>query len=113
VSKRILVVEEQSDNRKIIRDTLAGTDYEIIEAENGEEALAAIAKQRPRPRRRSIIVLHRRLPLPGRFLLRHTLVANGPKRPILRCNRMSAFRGIATVAGHAQKGMMASGLVRQ
>ena len=47
MSKRILVVEDQADNRKIIRDTLAGTDYEIIEAENGEEALAAIAKQRP------------------------------------------------------------------
>ena len=27
--------------------SLAGTDYEIIEAENGEEALAAVAKQRP------------------------------------------------------------------
>ena len=47
MSKRILVVEDQADNRKIIRDTLAGTDYEIIEAENGEEALAAIAKARP------------------------------------------------------------------
>ena len=26
---------------------LASTDYEIIEAENGEEALAAVGKQRP------------------------------------------------------------------
>ena len=47
MSKRILVVEDQPDNRKIIRDMLRGTDYEITEAENGEEALAAIAKQRP------------------------------------------------------------------
>jgi two-component system, cell cycle response regulator DivK len=47
MSKRILVVEDQPDNRKIIRDMLAGTDYEIIEAENGEEALTAIAKQPP------------------------------------------------------------------
>ena len=45
--KRILVVEDQEDNRQIIRDMLAGTDYEILEAENGEEALAAVAKQRP------------------------------------------------------------------
>jgi CheY-like chemotaxis protein len=30
-----------------IRDMLAPTDYEITEAESGEEALAAIAKQRP------------------------------------------------------------------
>jgi two-component system, cell cycle response regulator DivK len=47
ISKRILVVEDHADNRQIIRDMLAPTDYEITEAENGEEALAAIAKQRP------------------------------------------------------------------
>ena len=47
MSKRILVVGDQPDNRQIIRDMLAPTDYEITEAENGEEALAAIAKQRP------------------------------------------------------------------
>ena len=45
--KRILVVEDQADNRQIIRDMLAPTEYEITEAENGEEALVAIAKQRP------------------------------------------------------------------
>jgi CheY-like chemotaxis protein len=27
MSKRILVVEDQPDNRQIIRDMLAGTDY--------------------------------------------------------------------------------------
>jgi two-component system cell cycle response regulator DivK len=47
MSKRILVVEDQEDNRQIIRDMLAATDYELTEAENGEQALAAVAKQRP------------------------------------------------------------------
>ena len=47
MSKRILVVEDQPDSRQIIRDMLTPTDYEITEAENGEEALAAIAKQQP------------------------------------------------------------------
>ncbi len=47
MSKPILVVEDQEDNRQIIRDMLAATDYEITEAANGEQALAAIAKQRP------------------------------------------------------------------
>jgi two-component system, cell cycle response regulator DivK len=47
MSKRILVVEDQEDNRQIIRDLLAATDYELTEAENGEEALVAVAKQRP------------------------------------------------------------------
>jgi CheY-like chemotaxis protein len=31
MSKRILVVEDQPDNRQIIRDMLAPTDYEITE----------------------------------------------------------------------------------
>jgi two-component system cell cycle response regulator DivK len=47
MSKRILVVEDQEDNRQIIRDMLSATDYEIMEAKSGEEALAAVAKQRP------------------------------------------------------------------
>jgi two-component system cell cycle response regulator DivK len=47
MTKRILVVEDQPDNRQIIRDMLAPTDYQITEAENGEQALAAVAKQRP------------------------------------------------------------------
>ena len=43
----ILVVEDQEDNRQILRDLLNSADYEIIEAEDGEEALAAVAKRRP------------------------------------------------------------------
>jgi two-component system, cell cycle response regulator DivK len=47
MSKRILVVEDQEDNRQIVRDLLTANDYEMTEAENGEEALAAVAKERP------------------------------------------------------------------
>ena len=47
MGKCILVVEDQEDNRQIIRDMLSATDYQVTEAENGEEALAAVAKQRP------------------------------------------------------------------
>ena len=32
MSKRILVVEDQPDNRQIIRDMLAPTDYQITES---------------------------------------------------------------------------------
>jgi two-component system, cell cycle response regulator DivK len=58
MSKRILVVEDQPDNRQIIRDMLAGTDYEITEAEDGEQALTAIAKQRP-----DLILMDLQLPI--------------------------------------------------
>jgi two-component system, cell cycle response regulator DivK len=47
MSKCILVVEDQEDNRQILRDLLGATDYEMIEAENGQEALSAIEKRRP------------------------------------------------------------------
>jgi two-component system cell cycle response regulator DivK len=47
MSRRILVVEGQEDNRQIIHDMLAGADYEITEAEDGEQALKTLAKQRP------------------------------------------------------------------
>jgi len=39
MSKRILVVEDQKDDRQIIRDMLAATDYEIA----GEERTARAA----------------------------------------------------------------------
>jgi two-component system, cell cycle response regulator DivK len=58
MSKRILVAEDQADNRQIIRDMLAGTDYEITEAEDGEQALAAVAKERPQ-----LILMSARLPI--------------------------------------------------
>jgi two-component system cell cycle response regulator DivK len=47
MNKRILVVEDQEDNRRIVRDLLAANDYDMTEAENGEEALAAVQKERP------------------------------------------------------------------
>jgi len=40
MSKHILVVEDQEDNRQILRDLLGNAGYELTEAENGEQALA-------------------------------------------------------------------------
>jgi two-component system, cell cycle response regulator DivK len=43
----ILVVEDQMDNRQILRDLLGNAGYELLEAENGAEALTTVARQRP------------------------------------------------------------------
>jgi two-component system cell cycle response regulator DivK len=58
MSKRILVVEDQEDNRRILRDLLTSAGYEIIQAENGQEALAAAARERP-----DLILMDIQLPL--------------------------------------------------
>jgi len=47
VSKCILVVEDQEDNRQILRDLLTSADFEVIEAADGEAGLAAAAAHRP------------------------------------------------------------------
>jgi hypothetical protein len=68
MSKRILVVEDQPDNRQ------------ITEAENGEEALAAIAKQRP-----DLILMDIQLPIIDGY----TAVSRIKADPALRLSRLS------------------------
>ena len=40
MSHRILVIEDQEDNRRILRDLLRSGGYEMIEAATGEEGVA-------------------------------------------------------------------------
>ena len=47
MSRTVLVVEDQEDNRQILRDLLANAGYEMFEAENGADALTAVANKRP------------------------------------------------------------------
>ena len=47
MSRRILVVEDQDDNRRIIRDLLTSVGYEMIEALDGESGVRLAASQRP------------------------------------------------------------------
>jgi two-component system cell cycle response regulator DivK len=47
MSKRILVVEDEEDNRRIVRDLLTSVGYEIVEAVTGEEGVKAAAMQLP------------------------------------------------------------------
>ena len=45
--KKILIVEDHADIRRLIRMTLEFEDYEILEAENGEKGLALALQSRP------------------------------------------------------------------
>ena len=47
MSKRILVVKDQEDNRRILRDLLTSAGYEMIEAVTGEEGVTLAESDHP------------------------------------------------------------------
>src|SRR5205814_394918 len=47
VSRRILVIEDQEDNRRIVRDLLTSVGYELIEAVSGEEGVSLAEREQP------------------------------------------------------------------
>jgi two-component system cell cycle response regulator DivK len=71
MGKLILVVEDQEDNRRILRDLLTSVGYEVIQAENGEEALNVAARERP-----DLILMDIQLPLLDGYEATRRLKAN-------------------------------------
>jgi len=57
MSRRILVVDDQEDNRRILRDLLNANGFEVVEAETGEDAVAVAEAQTP-----SLILMDIQLP---------------------------------------------------
>ena len=57
MSKRILVVDDQEDNRRILRDLLTASGFEVIEGKTGEEGVALAEAQTP-----SLILMDIQLP---------------------------------------------------
>ena len=55
--KRILLVEDNEFNRKIVRDLLARQPYDLLEANDGEAGVAAARRDRP-----DVIVMDIQLP---------------------------------------------------
>jgi two-component system cell cycle response regulator DivK len=47
MKKRILIVEDQHDNRQILRDLLTPAGYELVEAWDGEAAVVKAKAERP------------------------------------------------------------------
>jgi two-component system cell cycle response regulator DivK len=68
---KILVVEDQEDNRQILRDLLSNVGYEMIEAEDGVQALDQAAKHRP-----DLILMDIQLPLMDGYECTRRIKAN-------------------------------------
>jgi two-component system cell cycle response regulator DivK len=98
MSKRILVVEDQEDNRRILRDLLTSAGYEIIQAEDGEAALAAVARVRP-----DLILMDIQLPLLDGYEVTRRIKADPTLRaiPIIAVTSyaLSGDEGKARAAG--------------
>ncbi len=58
MSKRILVIEDTEDNRRIVRDLLTNAGFELIEACDGESGIAMAAEHQP-----DLILMDIQLPL--------------------------------------------------
>jgi two-component system, cell cycle response regulator DivK len=58
MTKRILVVEDQEDNRRILRDLLTHAGFDVIEVGDGEQAVTAAAAHHP-----DVILMDIQLPL--------------------------------------------------
>ncbi len=57
MTRRILVVDDQEDNRRILRDLLTASGFEVIEGKTGEEGVALAEAQTP-----SLILMDIQLP---------------------------------------------------
>ena len=75
MNRCILVVEDQEDNRRILRDLLTSSGYKMLEAENGEQALAMAEGQRP-----DLILMDVQLPVFDGYEVTRRLKAD----PVLR-----------------------------
>ena len=77
MSRRILVIEDQEDNRRIIRDLLTNAGYEMIEALDGEAGVRLAKSERP-----DLILMDIQLPLIDGYEATRQIKAEEELRPI-------------------------------
>jgi two-component system, cell cycle response regulator DivK len=75
MNRCILVVEDQEDNRRILRDLLTSRGYNLVEAEDGEQALTMAQHERP-----DLILMDVQIPLLDGYEVTRRLKAD----PVLR-----------------------------
>jgi len=77
MSKRILVVEDTEDNRRILRDLLTRAGFELIEAADGESGVSMATTHRP-----DLILMDIQLPVFDGYEATRRIRANPETRAI-------------------------------
>ena len=77
MKKRILVVEDEADNRRILRDLLLNAGFEVIEALTGDEGVAKAEAEAP-----DLILMDIRLPILDGFEVTRQIKAKPALRAI-------------------------------
>jgi two-component system, cell cycle response regulator DivK len=77
MNRCILVVEDQEDNRRILRDLLTSSGYKLVEAEDGAQALVMAKRQRP-----DLILMDVQIPLIDGYEVTRRLKADPALRDI-------------------------------
>jgi two-component system cell cycle response regulator DivK len=77
MSKRILVIEDTENNRRILNDLLTNAGFEVLEAIDGEKGVAMAAEQRP-----DLILMDIQLPIVDGYEATRRIKANPDLRHI-------------------------------
>lgn len=77
MTKRILVVEDTEDNRRILRDLLSNAGFDLIEAVDGEEGVRMAARHVP-----DLVLMDIQLPVVDGYEATRRIKANPKLRHI-------------------------------
>ena len=99
---RVLIVDDEPDVRKVIKMTLTKAGYDVIEAEDGEQAIAAI-KEGENPLLLSVIISDIRMPKINGVEAIHYFQQQWPRVPLIV---LTGFPDIEMAIGFLKTGVV-------